>query len=235
MTDSKKHFDKIASEYDLWKQRNFYYHECLKKLLKTLVPAGSSIADIGCATGDILASLEPSRGLGIDISPAMIKIAESKYGDDNIQFKALDIGAINDGIDYDYVILIDVIEHIENLTVSLTHLSELVDTKAKIIISAANPLWEPALLLAEKLKLKMPEGPHIRLRVVQNEEIFKRSGFGIVERGYRLLVPKKIPGADWINSRFYKNKILARLGFVVYWVLQKNLSTLGYLTPSDTF
>jgi len=93
---------------------------------------------------------------------------------------------------------------------------------ARIIISIANPLWEPVLTLTEKLKMKMPEGPHWRLSIKQNEEIFKKNGFKITDKSYRLLIPKKMPGSDLINKLFYKNIILAKFGLVIFWILEKN-------------
>ena len=76
-------------------------------------------------------------------------------------------------------------------------------------------------MLAEKLGMKMPEGPHWRLSIKENERLFKQQGWEIAERGYRLLVPKKIPGADFLNEKFHKSKLLAPLGFIVYWELIK--------------
>lgn len=127
-------------------------------------------------------------------------------------------------LNYDFVILADVIEHIENLDAFLVHLSTLIDGKTKLIVSAANPFWEPVLLMGEKMRLKMPEGPHRRLSIGENEELFTKAGLEIRQKGYRLLIPRRLPGSDWINRHFYENNFLARLGFIVYWVLGRAAS-----------
>lgn len=220
--DPHEHFNKIAKDYDYWKSKNAYYYETLKKLLMSLIPTGSSVVEIGCGTGDILASLSPSVGLGVDTSEAMVTLAWQKYASrPELKFQAGDLSTVVQPFSHDYSVLVDVLEHISVLPDFLGHLNRLTKPGAKIIITLANPLWEPILMLTEKLGMKMPEGPHWRLGIKENERLFRDQGWHIQERGYRLLIPKKLPGVDWINQRFYKSKLLSRLGFVVFWQLKK--------------
>ncbi len=91
-TKAELHFDAIAEEYDYWKEKNSYYYDNLKRLCQSLIPLGSSVAEIGCGTGDILASLKVSRGFGIDISHAMIERAREKHrARIELSFSSLDI------------------------------------------------------------------------------------------------------------------------------------------------
>lgn len=222
MSKSEQHFDEIAKDYDYWKKKNWYYYLNLKALYGSFIPSESKVWEIGCGTGDILASLGSSAGYGTDISQKMINIARKKYaGNSNLKFEAADITKMTDIQDYDYILMADVLEHVEGLDGFFTGLNRITKPNAKIIISVANPLWEPILMLSEKLGMKMPEGPHWRLSIKQNEEIFHKNGFKIKEKGYRLLVPKKFPCSDWLNSGFHKLPVLNRLGFIIYWVLEK--------------
>lgn len=220
--NSREYFDQIARDYDYWKQKNWYYNANLRNLVKSLIPKGSTVLEIGCGTGDVLVHSEPSRGLGIDISNNIIAIAKAKHGTKkNLHFEMLDLFTVREILNYQFIIMADVLEHLDDQTLFLAQLAKLVKPGTRVIISVANPFWEPVLMLAEKLKLKMPEGPHERLTIKDTEAIFVKSGFQIIEKDYRLLLPKKIFGADWINRRFYKNRFLARLGFIIYWVLGK--------------
>jgi len=89
--DSKAHFDRLAVDYDGWKRRNAYYYHCVKQLYEALIPKGSAVLEIGCGTGDILASLQLSFGTGIDISNKMIEVAKRKYeGRTGLEFKTVD-------------------------------------------------------------------------------------------------------------------------------------------------
>lgn len=163
LVSPEKHFDTIAKEYDYWKKKNWYYYKNLKLLYRSLIPAQSRIWEIGCGTGDILASLNPSHGYGIDISREMIKIAIKKYQDrNNLKFEAKSIFQV-ERVPFDFIVIADVVEHIENVDYFFDSLKRKLPQKAKIIISVANPLWKPALSLGERLKMKMPEGHHLRL------------------------------------------------------------------------
>jgi len=222
MSTSEQHFDEIAKEYDYWKSKNWYYYQNLKALYRSFIPLQSKVWEIGCGTGDILAYLEPSDGYGTDISQEMINIANKKHGNNpNLKYGALDIIKLNEIKNYEYIFMADVLEHVEDLNGFFAALKRITKPGVKIIISVANPLWEPVLMLSEKLGMKMPEGPHWRLSIKQNEEIFRKNGFKIKEKGYRLLIPKKLPGSDWVNIRFSKIPVLSKMGFVIYWVLLK--------------
>ena len=71
----KSYFDGIAHERDAWKLKNEYYHDDVKSFMRYHVRPGTSVLDIGCGPGDLLDSLHPSEGVGIDISPKMVEIA----------------------------------------------------------------------------------------------------------------------------------------------------------------
>jgi len=220
METAQQHFDEIANEYDYWKKKNHYYHDALKQFFAEHIPPHSRVWEIGCGTGDILASLSPSKGLGEDISAAMIACAAKKYQHEALSFIARDIRSVTEVQNYDYVVLADVLEHVEQQDAFIAHLRTIVAPNTKVLITLANPLWEPVLMLAEKLHMKMPEGPHERPSNKVLSKMFERAGFVVRENGYRLLIPKPIPGAEWMNRRFYKLPGIRRCGFVVYWILE---------------
>ena len=74
----KRHFDNLAAERFSWiKKSSGFYHEDIR-FMQELIPVGSSILEIGCGNGNLIGSLKPSYGLGIDISSKMIE--EAKIG-----------------------------------------------------------------------------------------------------------------------------------------------------------
>jgi ubiquinone/menaquinone biosynthesis C-methylase UbiE len=77
--DVRKHFEGIAGEYDRWKEKSAYYYRLLARIYREHVPEGASVLEIGCGTGTLLHALRPSRGLGVNISPAMVEIAAAKF------------------------------------------------------------------------------------------------------------------------------------------------------------
>jgi ubiquinone/menaquinone biosynthesis C-methylase UbiE len=211
MDSVKDHFDEIASDYDYWKKRNWYYYQNLKKIINEFVPVDKTVLEIGCGTGDILASVEPRYGIGADLSPKMIEIAKSKYnGFTNLKFHVS--GEIPKR-KFDFILMIDVIEHLENRTALFKDLQQYCDLDTRIIILMANPMWEPLLLLLEKLNLKMPEGPHYRISYSDLKKELEELSFVVSEHAYRQLIPSYIKGlSDFINKYFYKIPALNKMG-----------------------
>lgn len=222
MTSSREHFNAVADQYDIWKEKNWYYYQNIKQLFRSLVRPNSRVLEIGCGTGQVLASLDIKTGHGIDISEEMILIAQDRYKDQsNITFEAADIQKSSEPFNYDCVLIPDTIGHIENLQEFMNHIYKRLHPRIPLIVTTANSLWTPILILSEKLKLKSPEGPHWWLSTSKNEEVFRKSGFKIIRRGHHLLVPKKIVGSDWINKHFNKVPLLRNLGLGVWWVLER--------------
>lgn len=164
-TNASKHFDALAPLYDTYKSSFNLYYRSLKQAVQDCIKKKSpTILDIGCGTGNILASLHPKKGLGVDISSKMIQQAKRKYGYlKTLSFRKHDIEKQSMQGNFDYILFNDVIEHVENQDIALKNISLSMKKNTILILSMANPKWEPILILLEKLKLKMPEGPHYRI------------------------------------------------------------------------
>jgi trans-aconitate methyltransferase len=74
--------------------------------LAEIIPPGGRLIEVGCATGDLLASLHPADGLGVDISPAMIERAARKHPE--LRFRVHDLMEGPVGERADYVVAVDV-------------------------------------------------------------------------------------------------------------------------------
>ena len=216
------YYNSIAEIYDAQKKKNLYYFQNLVNLYKSFIVSNSTIIEIGSGTGDLITYLDAKEGVGFDVSEKMVKVAQEKYaGKKNIKYERHNIFDSGELFNADYIILADVLEHIENLEAFLNQLYSRTQKQSKVIISVVNPIWEWAMSLAEKLNMKIPEGPSERISVLETEILFKKAGFNIQERGYRFLIPKRIPFSNLINKLFYKNKFFAKYGFTVYWILSK--------------
>src|SRR5688500_19808990 len=72
-------FDAFAREDARWRRRNRTYHRLVESLHRFLIPKGASVLEIGSGSGDLLAALEPARGLGIDVSPGQVELARERH------------------------------------------------------------------------------------------------------------------------------------------------------------
>ena len=62
----ESHHDGIEAS----RRRHHYFYDYLTRIFRVRVPEGLRVLDLGCGSGDLLAALRPSYGVGIDISSA---------------------------------------------------------------------------------------------------------------------------------------------------------------------
>lgn len=214
------HFDIVAPDYDYYKKKNAFYYINLKKLLGHLITKNKTVLEIGCGTGDLLASLRSKKGYGIDISPKMIQIAKKKHARRiNLSFSVKDIQNFKNK-KIDYVFMSDVIEHLPHPQKVFDQISNSIKQDTVFINTMANPIWEPILMIAEKLHLKMPEGEHHRYSSKQVIRMLKRAGFTILHHDRCLLLPKKFPILTRLANQFLEPH-LKSLAFIEYMVCKK--------------
>lgn len=205
--DVTGHFDEVAASYDYWKEKNWYYYDALKSIAREHSSGASSVLDAGCGTGGIIATLPNGRLVGIDISAQMVAEAKRRYADRaNLSFAVGDIATLSLGETFDRILFFDVIEHVERPKEALAGMARHLAPGGRVVVTMANPLWEPILMLAEKLKLKMPEGPHYRISSKELIAHAKGEGLVLVRRDFRLLFPKHIPLFSYLM-----NDIIGRL------------------------
>ncbi len=222
-TRVEKHFDGVAKDYDFYKNKNSFYYQNLKELLGNLIPDGKKVFEIGCGTGDLLNYLNSQEGYGFDISSRMIGLAKKKYKQDLVarspgkKTRKLYFSTVWPKETFDYVFMSDVIEHLEDPQKTFKQISGLMNKKSELVVTMANPIWEPVLMVAEKLKLKMPEGPHNRIGYQKLKIQMEEAGIKIVKHDYKLLVPVKIPGITNFANR-YLEKPLKRFAFIEYFI-----------------
>jgi len=218
--DIQRHFDTLASDYDRWKKKAWYYHGQLKQICRKFIPAKSRVLEVGCGTGDILASMQPRVGVGVDISQQMVLRARKKYP--GLKFYRQDLYRLNLKQNFDYIVLVDVIDHLPDIFTAFIKIRQVCAPKTKLILTTINPVWEPVLDLAEHLDLKMPEGPHNWVPHDDLKNIIELAGFKITNSGFELLMPKYVTGlSDYVNKNFHRWNGLKRLGVVQYFVCQK--------------
>jgi SAM-dependent methyltransferase len=221
LTDRKKHvmefMDSIAERRDRYIRRSSAYYKDLIKLLSFCIPEGSDILEIGCGTGHLLGSLKPRRGVGIDISSKMLYIARSKYR--HLTFIQDDVETLSLKEKFDYVIISDTLGYLEDIQKAFQQVWKVCHSDTRIIITYHNFLWQPLLSLAELVRLKMPQ---VRLNWLNREDIenlLLLSGFEVVKRGRRLLLPFFVPMLSWLFNKFVSQLPLVNrlciIGYIV--------------------
>jgi SAM-dependent methyltransferase len=195
--------DAIASKREKWINRNQYYYKNLVNFLNYNIPERSRVLEIGCGTGHLLAELKPSRGVGIDISPAMIKIAQSLH----TEYEFITADAENMDLDekFDFIIISDTIGYFEDIQKVFLQLQKAVTSETRIIITYINFLWLPILNLAEKIGLKMPHTRLNWLDLKDNSNLLRLADYDIIKTGKRFLFPFYFPILSGLFNRYIAN------------------------------
>jgi SAM-dependent methyltransferase len=201
-------WDAIAPQRDRWRKRGRVYHDEVQRLLRFLIPRGSRVLEVGCATGDVLNALEPASGVGVDFSPRMIELARTKFP--ALDFVTGDAQELETALaplpaarrDFDYVVMSDLVGHVGDVWTTLRQARRVVRDDTKLVITWYSFLWEPILKLGERVGMKMPVHPENWLSLSDLEGFLALNHFEVVHAGSRVLFPLDVPIVSHVLNGF---------------------------------
>ncbi|MGZ9137919.1 MAG: glycosyltransferase [Candidatus Deferrimicrobiaceae bacterium] len=211
--------DTQAPDSDRWKRKNRYYYEMIERIVRFHVPPGSSVLEIGCGTGDLLAALEPSRGVGVDISPKVVEIARAKHP--GLSFLVGEAEDLPLSEPFDYVVLSDLIGYLDDVQRSFEQLNRVCHTRTRVIITYYNYLWEGVLRAGERLGMKRPQPDQNWLALGDLQNLLSLAGFQTVSMGYKVLLPVRIPLLSSLCNRVLANLPLLRKLCLVEFIIAR--------------
>jgi SAM-dependent methyltransferase len=198
------HSEKYAASRQDWRQRSAFFHNEDEAYLRFLIPAGARVLEIGCGIGDTLAALQPSFGLGIDFSPAMIDIARRIHP--NLEFRVCDAEDPADmaaiGQTFDYILVQDTVGSFEDCQKFFELLHPLCTRSTRLVVGYFSHLWQPILKSAELLKLRMPGPSQNILSPADIAALVRLADFDPVKSEQRVLSPVSLLGLGRLVNRF---------------------------------
>ncbi|HEV7507641.1 MAG TPA: glycosyltransferase [Thermoanaerobaculia bacterium] len=200
------HWDAVARGWERRSGLAGTYHRRLERVYRYQVPPGLRVLEIGCATGDLLAALEPAVGLGIDFSDEMVRRAAERHpGLRFLVADAHDLSALA-GETFDVVILSDLINDAWDVQRLLRQIAPLTTRRTRVILNFYSRLWEMPLALAQRLGLARPFLLQNWLTVGDVENLLRLAGFQTIRKTQEVLLPLPIPLLAPLC-----NRVLARL------------------------
>jgi SAM-dependent methyltransferase len=196
--------DMTASKRAKWRQRAAFFHSEDLHYLKFLIPEGMRVLELGCSTGELLAELKPSFGVGVDLSGAAIEEARRAFP--GYTFYAGDIeepGFIQSlPGPFDYIVLVDTLGSLDDCQLMFANLHGLCTSETRFIVGYFSHLWYPLLKLAEALRLKMPQPPQNVLAPADVRSLASLADFEAIKAERRLLSPLRLLGLGRLINRF---------------------------------
>jgi SAM-dependent methyltransferase/GT2 family glycosyltransferase len=216
-------YDRLGDDWETWVARSRYYYGELLHALRLFVPAQQRVLDIGCGNGDHLSDLEPSLGVGVDLSAGMVRLARRKHthldfhhqAAEELSLPAHEVRGGDGG--FDFVTMVNVAGEMADVLVAFKRLRPLVRPDTRLVILFYNHLWEPLVGPAAALGLKLNNPTQNWLSFEDFRTFLHLAGFEVINAGARTPCPKYIPGvAEVMNHVVGRLPIVQRLGFIRY-------------------
>jgi len=223
---NKDYFDKIAENRAIWEKRNRFYHKYLEKYYSFIIPSKSRVIEIGCGTGNLLNSVNPSYGVGVDFSSNMIEVAKKKYP--HFKYIVANIEELNLNEKFDYIILSDLVCSLYDVQKAFQKIYPLCYNHTRIVISNYNYLWEPVLKLAGFFGLKQKQPDQNWLTLTDIKKLLELENFECIKTERKLLFPKYIPFLDFILNRCLVNlPVFNNLNLVNFIIARPNMESIS--------
>ncbi|MGH7897637.1 MAG: class I SAM-dependent methyltransferase, partial [Candidatus Binatia bacterium] len=212
------HWDAIARGSDRWQGLGRAYHRRLERIYRSSIPPGRRVLEVGCGLGDLLASVAPAYGVGVDFSAEMIRRAGPRHPELHfVECEASEVGRI--GETFDFIILSDLINDLWDVQDVLGEIRSLSMPRTRVILNFYSRLWGAPVVAAQSLGLARPVLPQNWLTVPDVKNLLVLADLEAIRNWEEVLLPLPIPLlaplANRVLVRLWPAKYLALSNFVV--------------------
>jgi SAM-dependent methyltransferase len=200
----RAHWDAVTLKALEHKSLGGYYHGRLLEVFGFHIPNTSSILEIGCGSGDLLAGLAPAFGVGIDFSSEAVRQAHLKHPEG--RFLLADGHNLPLAGSFDIIILSDLLNDVFDVQALLSEVRRLCHPETRILINSYSRVWQLPLWLAEKTGAAKANLPQNWLTPEDIHNLTGLADLEVVRHWLELVLPVNIP---LLTS--FCNKFLARL------------------------
>lgn len=203
-------WDKVARMRDTWRGWGGAYHKRLKEIYRFLVSPGQRVLEIGSGYGELLASVRPARGLGVDFSPEMTSRAVARHLSsvprplEFVHADAHDLSFLKET--FDVIILSDLVNDAWDVQRVFEQIRPLCTPRTRVIVNVYSNLWQGVLSLAQRARLAVPILEQNWLTADDLRGILTLAGFETIRDWREILLPLPIP----LLAAFC-NRVLVRL------------------------
>jgi SAM-dependent methyltransferase len=181
-----------------------YFHEYLARVLRARIPTGQRVLDFGCGAGELLSALQPSRGVGVDLSGTAIAAARRAHPDTALTFHQGDgtDPALLKGLGgpFDIVLMVNVVTSLADVQGAFESVAAVCHERTRLFVYSYSRVWQPALRAAEMagLKARPPEEAWLPPEEVLN--MLQLADYEVVRRDYQMVMPLYVPlVSDFVN------------------------------------
>ena len=183
---------------------NAAFREADREFMKFLIPRGKRVLELGCGSGDLLAALEPSYGVGVDFSPSAVARAKVRHPALNYVVGDAEDPATLAKIEgpFDYIVIADTIGMFEDIDGTLRQVHELCTPSTRIVVSYYSHLWEPPLRLAETIGVRHKQPAINYIATADFLNLMDLADFEVINREQRQLLPMRLLGLGPLLNKY---------------------------------
>jgi SAM-dependent methyltransferase len=208
------HWDLVAQWMKRRKGFGTTYHRRLQEVFGFLCPPGKRVLEIGCASGDLVASLRPSYGVGIDFSSEMVRQAQKRHPD--LTFLKADAHELELEEQFDVIILSDLVNDLWDVQQVLSQVRKLCGPQTRLIMNFYSKLWGLPISIARWVRLARPNLPQNWLTVEDVTGLLSLTDFEVIRHREEVLLPLPVPFVKSLANRFLVKLWPFRIGALTH-------------------
>jgi SAM-dependent methyltransferase len=212
-------FDSFAVTADAWRRRNRGYHELVENVYRFHVPPGSSVLEVGCGLGDLLAGLKPTRGVGVDLSGVMVESARDRYP--HLEFVQGSGESLELGETFDVVVLSDLVPYVHDLVALFDRVHAHCRPDTRVIINSYSRAWRPLIRAAERMGAKPRKPIRNWVGAPDVRNLLDVTGFETITETRRIVLPKHVPAVSLAANGVLANVWPLNHLCVTWWVVAR--------------
>jgi SAM-dependent methyltransferase len=219
----RRFYDENHEGIESARRARAYFYDYLTRVIQARVPAGQHVLDVGCGSGHLLAALQPSRGVGIDVSPRAIAAARRSY--EGLHFFEGDGSdprvLAQAGGPFDVIVMVNVVTHLTDVQAAIESLGPVCHARTRVLIYSYSRLWQPVLRFAELLGLKHAAPPEAWLPPEEVRNMLALADFEVVRDDYQIVCPLGIPLLANLLNRYAGHMPVAEWFSLMYGIIAR--------------
>jgi len=209
--ERQRYWDDFAETIDKWQWIRSYYQQRLIEIYRHLIPPKMRVLELGCGQGDLIAALDPSHGVGIDLSSKMVELGRKRHPE--ITFVQGDVQEVLPAEKFDFIILSDLVNDVRDVQRVFELALQCSLPSTRIVLNAYSRLWQGPRWLAEATGTAKTQLDQNWLTREDLQNLLYLSGFETIRSFAEIMWPIRTPGMDTLCNRYLvKLRLFSWLG-----------------------
>lgn len=198
--EHQQFWDEVAKSLEREPGIRKYYRRRLAEVYRFLIPPGMRVLEIGCGQGDLLAAVQPSYAVGIDLSPHMIERARLRHP--GTRFQQADAHSFDLAEEFDVIICSDLFNDVWDVQQVLGRAARHSHPCTRLIVNTYSRVWELPRRLAQALGIARRVLPQNWLTAADLMNLLYLADFEVIRSGAEILWPVRTPLLGSLSNKY---------------------------------